>query len=402
MKNLILVPVLLVLFFSCNKKADQLPTNKITLGVMDSLFSKTLNEQRKIWVYVPEGATKSPKAKYPVIYLLDGDAHFYSVAGMLHQLSTINGNTLVPEMIVVGIPNTDRTRDLTPTYVKEVFGDTTFSKTSGGGENFTTFISDELIPYMDSHYPTTAYRTLIGHSLRGLMSINTLVHHPNLFANYLAIDPSLWWDARKLTKQATTILDDTKFKNKFLYIAIANTMKEGMQLKELATDTTEDSEHIRAIFEFSEMGESKTAHGFKFESKYYAEDDHGSVPLIAEYDALHTMFSWYKLKGMGEYFDRKSKQTAADLTKMITNHYAKVSEHFGYPVLPPEGYVNGLGYAMMGNNMSDKAFALFEMNVKNYPESANVYDSMGDCYLTQKDTAQAYNQLHQGFVNGGY
>ena len=43
---------------------------------------------------------------------LDGDAHFPSVVGIIQQLSQVNGNTVFPEMIVVAIPNTDRTRDL--------------------------------------------------------------------------------------------------------------------------------------------------------------------------------------------------------------------------------------------------------------------------------------------------
>ena len=126
----IIVFSLVVLLFGCQKPKDQIAqTNKINFGVIDSIFSKTLNEQRKIWVYVPNNgnASASSKTKYPVLYLLDGDAHFYSVAGLIHQLSTINGNTLCPEMIIVGIPNTDRTRDLTPTHVTKVFGDTTFS-----------------------------------------------------------------------------------------------------------------------------------------------------------------------------------------------------------------------------------------------------------------------------------
>src|SRR6187402_2331507 len=94
--------------------------NKLTLGTIDSIQSKILNEQRKIWIYVPSSASNTTfaKQKYPVLYLLDGEAHFYSVAGMIQQLSEVNGNTFCPEMIVVAITNTNRTRDLTPTHVE--------------------------------------------------------------------------------------------------------------------------------------------------------------------------------------------------------------------------------------------------------------------------------------------
>jgi uncharacterized protein len=43
----------------------------------------------------------------------------------------------------------------------------------------------------------------------------------------------------------------------------------------------------------------------------------------------------------------------------------------------------------MDGKMNDRALAFFDLNVKNYPQSPNVYDSRGDYFLLQKDTAQA-------------
>ena len=53
---------------------------------------------------------------------------------------------------------------------------------SGGAETFTKFIEEELIPYIDSKYPTMPYRTLIGHSYAGLFTINMLLNHKHLFS----------------------------------------------------------------------------------------------------------------------------------------------------------------------------------------------------------------------------
>src|SRR3954469_12086884 len=98
----------LVFILACYSTSAQLE-NKIILGKIDSIDSKILHEKRKVWIYVPNSAQSDiyAPAKYPVVYLLDGDGHFYSVAGMIQQLSSVNGNTICPEMIVVGIPNTD-------------------------------------------------------------------------------------------------------------------------------------------------------------------------------------------------------------------------------------------------------------------------------------------------------
>ena len=156
-------------------------------------------------------------------------------------------------------------------------------------------------------------------------------------------------------------------------------MREGMKLTDLATDTTEDTEHIRSIFAFAELAKSKTGNGLKFESRYYGDDSHGSVPLIAEYDALHAMFSWYSAKAFAPYADPASHATVEEVIKTVTDYYAK----FGYGKLPPEQIVNSLGYRFM-NKMNDKAFAFFDLNVKNYPDSPNAFDSMGDYDKAEK------------------
>ncbi|HET6767636.1 MAG TPA: alpha/beta hydrolase-fold protein, partial [Chitinophagaceae bacterium] len=130
-KNLLLILFSLITLIS-NAQTD----NKIIIGKVDSVYSAVLNEKRKVWVYVPDMSSgmQNTGQRFPVLYLLDGDAHFPSVAGMIQQLSQINGNTICPEMIVVGIPNTDRTRDLTPTPIKSDLPmmDSNSTKTTGG------------------------------------------------------------------------------------------------------------------------------------------------------------------------------------------------------------------------------------------------------------------------------
>jgi predicted alpha/beta superfamily hydrolase len=156
-------------------KAQTVKNNQIVLGVIDSVYSKILNETRKLWIYTPTAADTSVYSKehYPVIYLLDGDKNFASVSGIVQYLSEAWNNTMCPKMIIVAIPtNVNRGRDLTPTNIPE-------NKMSGGGEKFTEFIEKELFPHIDSIYSTAPCRILIGHSLSGLMVINTLINRPH-------------------------------------------------------------------------------------------------------------------------------------------------------------------------------------------------------------------------------
>lgn len=168
---------------------------------------------------MPDGAVNS-KRRLPVVYVLDGDGHFSSVVGMIQQLST-GGNNNCPKMIVVGITNTDRTRDLTPTHIDAdpPFMDSTFSKTSGGGENFIAFMEKELMPHIEANYPTAPYKMLIGHSFGGLAVMQTFTHHTHLFNAYICIDPSMWWDKQTLLKQTEKALAEKKFEGKSLYLA---------------------------------------------------------------------------------------------------------------------------------------------------------------------------------------
>lgn len=400
MKKLIIS--ILVSFFSICAFAQK--DNKVTIGTIDSLQSKILCEQRKIWVYLPNGDGANDlysSQKYPVVYLLDGDAHFFSVVGMIQQLSQVNGNTVLPEMIVVGIPNTDRRRDLTPTHmdVHPIWNDSALVRTSGGGENFIAFIEKELMPFIELKYPKAPYKLLIGHSLGGLTVMQNLVHHTHLFNSYICIDPSMWWDNQKLLNEAKIFLKDTKLEGKSFYLGFANTMDEGMDIKQVAKDTAMDTEHIRSILELQTVFENNNHNGLHYKGRYYNDDDHGSVPLIAEYDALRWIFQWHEFKeGMDRIFSSASEMTSEELQELPEAHFKEVSKHFGYEVLPPEMLINHIGYVLLLKKMPEKASVFFELNIMNYPNSSNVYDSYGDYFLAVGDKTKAIEQFEKALA----
>ena len=373
------------LLFAQGKEDNQ----NIVIGKTDSIQSKILGEQRKIWVHVPDG---SANQKYPVVYLLDGDGHFSSVVGMIQQLSSINGNTMCPKMIVVGIPNTDRTRDLTPTHIDAdpaMMMDSAFAKTSGGGENFIAFMEKELMPYIEAKYPTAPYKMLIGHSFGGLTVMQTFTHHTDLFNSYICIDPSMWWDKEKLLKQTQQALAEKKFEGKSLYLGIANTMEEGMDINKVQKDTSEETRHIRSILKLQAALEKNNQNGLKYRSKYYPDDTHGSAPLITEYDALRFFFDYLPLKfTMKDFTD-----STGALANKYQNHYTNLSKKMGYTMKPDEMEINYMGYDFLGRKIYKTAESLFKLNVDNYPESYNVYDSYADYLIAIGDKATAIIQL---------
>ncbi len=404
MKKKLLFTFIILSLISCNQKektADNIiRTNKIVIGQIDSIYSNILDESRKIWIHIPESAkdNSSYKIKYPVLYLLDGPEHFYSVTGIIKQLSTTNGNTVVPEMIIVAIPNTDRSRDLTPTHVDfDFFSGDSIQYSSGGGNKFLDFMEDELIPHIEKTYPASSYRTFVGHSFGGLSVINALVNRQHLFNNYVAIDPSLWWDGQSFLKDANSILSANKFHGKALYVGVANTMDEGMTIKEVRNDTLNKySSHIRSILKFVNSIDTQNDNGLLFEWKYYNDDDHSSVPLITEYDAFRFLFPWYKFKQGNNWYSLNTQETI----NLINSHYTNISEKFGYKVIPPERVINLIVNDFMYSKMPKKAYALLNLNIKNYPKSTSAFESLGDYYLSQSDTLNAIKEFKNGLKIG--
>ena len=375
---------LLLLFSACGRpKTDN---NTITIGTIDSLHSHILGEERKIWIYLPEGAKDTSK-RFPVIYLLDGDGNFATVAGIARYLT---GSLTGPEVIIVGIPNTDRMRDLTPTHsLLDLWGHQDPSlKTTGGGEKFTAFIQKELMPHIDSLYPAAPFKMLIGHSLGGLTVMNIAIHHAGMFNAYIAIDPSMWFDRQKLLNQARAVFRQKNYSGKSLYLGVANTMPEGMDTLQVRSDTNPGSSHIRSILQLKDILQSDgKSDGLNFSYAYYRNDDHGSVPLITEYDGSRFIFSYFNSPQLGRILDTST--TAAWAIATLRDHYKTISGQMGYTVLPPLDYVNEMGYNFLQNKMPEKAHAFFQLNIDNYPTNGNAYDSMGDYYAGMGDKQKA-------------
>lgn len=361
-------------------QAQTVTNNAIVIGRVDSVASAVLKETRKVWVSVPASASDPMQAKqrYPVLYLLDGDRHFEYTVGMLRRLSRM-ANKAYPETIVVGIPNTFRTRDLTPSRPTSGEGMSPEElKTAGGGENFTAFLEKELLPYIEAHYPASAHRTLIGHSFGGLLVLNTLVHHTALFENYVAIDPSLEWDGEKLLKQSHEAFAQPRFKGRKLFVASANSSGRDTVL------AVNDSK-----WKLREELARNPSNGLRSAFRHYPTDTHNSVTILATYDALNYLFQPYALSP-ATVNALSMRPPTEDAAALLAAHYRQVSAWEGYPVLPPESLIDALARSRLAQpGQAPRALALFQLNLQNYPTSANAHVGLGDYYQAQKQPALA-------------
>lgn len=213
---------LFVLFVACSAPPSRSPAlapARPTLGDTLVVDAKQLGERRVINVYVPPDYHANTGATYPVLYMPDGGMgeDFPHVVGAV-DVSIKNG--VIRPIIVVGIENTERRRDLAgPTSVAE---EQEAAPHAGGSDRFRAFLRDELKPLIATRYRASAESAIIGESLAGLFVIETFVVEPTLFDAYIAADPSVWWNEQTLVREAGPRLAWWTAGPKRLYIASAD------------------------------------------------------------------------------------------------------------------------------------------------------------------------------------
>jgi uncharacterized protein len=191
------------------------------LGETLELDSEILGERRVINVYVPPDYATSG-VEYPVLYMPDGGMNedFPHVVG---SVDVSIKNAVIRPVIVVGVQNTERRRDLVgPTTIPE---EQEAAPHAGGNDRFRAFLRDELKPLIAERYRITPESGIVGESLAGLFVVETLVVEPTLFDRYIAADPSLWWNEHVLVSGAADRFGAWAAGPKWLYFATGNDSK---------------------------------------------------------------------------------------------------------------------------------------------------------------------------------
>lgn len=219
---------ILVTFTSCSnvtQPSDPIPEHKTF-----TIQSKQVGENRVINVWTPEDY-KTGSDTLPVMYMADGGIKedFPHIANTLAKL--IKEQKIKP-IILVGIENTQRRRDLTG--FTEVEKDKEIAPVVGGSEKFRAFISEELFPEINKRYRTTNEKSIIGESASGLFVMETFFLTPEMFDNYIAFDPSLWWNNHYLVRTTKEHLSKFPTAEKRLWFAGSNATDVSPYTKELA------------------------------------------------------------------------------------------------------------------------------------------------------------------------
>lgn len=361
------------LFFSFKAIAQTVEPIKSGQGEVVTIHSGILKEDRKIMIYTPKDADNREK-KYPVVYILDADNHFTQMVEYSKYLSR-QDVYVIPPLIIVGITNTDRNRDLTPSHSNiDYYGkpDTTANspyRNSGGNEHLFQFIQKELIPYIDSNYKTQPYRIFAGHSFGALTAINCLLNYPDMFDAYIAVSPSFWWDQKFLLKLADKKMKTGSTLSKTLFFSDGN---EG---------SSPGSTFHTDVLKFDSLLKKRNIKGLDFEYMSYPVESHMTVTIKSYYDGLRFIYHQWPLPPVS---DEEINP------EIIMRHYKELSQKFGYPILPDEAYVNGWAQWIVKNPATlNNGIKLLEMNTINYPSSSKAFAALGAAYALKGEKQNA-------------
>jgi predicted alpha/beta superfamily hydrolase len=268
----------------------------LEIGRTYRIESRKLNETRVIDVALPASYQSDSTRRYPLLLVLDGE-YEHQIAASIARFYAETGQ--VPEMIVVGVRNTNRQRDMTTPAVAG-FQLPPEVREAGGADRFLSFLGDELVPYLDQRYRTTPLRVITGHSLGGLLSIYALGHRPELFTGYILMEPSAWWNRGAEVDQAKAVLKQPAGRH-------ARVMLVNMTSWEL--DTTRWGGDKPMIRELATSGET-----------------HSSMAIAGMTQGLRTLFADFK----------PTQWQPGTRPIAMLNRYDSLAARVGYAVPIPE------------------------------------------------------------------
>ncbi len=335
---------------------------QISIGDYMGIQSDILNEKRVLLVHLPD-SYNDEDALYPVLYLLDGDAYFNYITSYIEYQEDLG---ILPPMIVVGLRNTDRTRDFTPTEIDN-------EPTAGGADRFINFLEIELIPAIEENFKAAPYRILFGHSLGGLFSLYVLQTKPELFKSYLVISPGFNYDDNYIIGYRPP--KGTRLENKTdLFLAFGDS----------------ESSLLSPLRKYEQFIQRVYTYNLNLEVKIIKNADHGTVIPPALSAGISTIYPTWKFP-------------ARDIVggvQAIERHFNTLSEKYGYKIIPPEEAVNDIGYALLEKGYFSRAISVFKYNMELYPESPNVYDSLGEVYMKMNQFELAQNNFEIAIKKG--
>lgn len=165
--------------------------NSQIISNSDSLFSNHLNRNVKLTLLRP---VDRKAFSWSVLLMFDGQ-DFHGVQVEKALINFQKSNPSVP-LLIVGIEaNKDRI------YEYGTAGQADYAHRGNKAKSTTSFVMDELVPFLKDQFPVSANRKdwgIAGFSLGGLMALDIAWHYSEIFSKTGVFSGSFWWRSKAL------------------------------------------------------------------------------------------------------------------------------------------------------------------------------------------------------------
>ncbi len=339
--------------------AQQNDNDDVVIGKYRIIDSKILGEQRRILVNLPTGY-ESTGIKYPVVFHLYGDyvmTYFSNAASFLNELHSFRK---MPGVILVGVDNTDRYRDLRPLKP---------DGNPGGADQFARYFREELIPFLDQNYRTSNFRILVGPQAGACFGYYTLMEHPDLFHAYIlenSFDNPKQIDDYLIAK-ARTFFTANRSLPKYLY------MKTGKKSLNYAFSMEQQA-----------VIEKNTPKDFRYR---FITSDHEDFMLETGFiDGFKELFTGYSLP---------DSITLCGLDSIL-KYYDELSKRIGYKIDVTDHTLHFAASRLNGLGRKADARKIYEHILTIYPKSLDGLFQMGMIHSSEGNFEKAiecYNEF---------
>ncbi|MDW3648477.1 MAG: alpha/beta hydrolase-fold protein [Bacteroidia bacterium] len=316
------------------------------------LYSSHLDEYRGIKISLPSDYDQHNKS-YPVLYVLDGEWVFDYAIGCVDFLSNdILGQ--IPKMIVVGIPNTDRKRDL---FVN--------LESDGSYHRFLNFMEDELIPFVNKKFRTNGFDLIYGWSSGSGICTQLLASRPQLFDGYIESGSGI---GRRTEAFLYQELVKQNYDNTYLYVS------------------TEGKSPIRVegVRRYSMVLDSLKPEGLHYKFEVLDKLAHLDVLSQGLYAGLKYIFSSFQVP----------EETVLEGTAAIQSYFTQLNKAYAFELEIPVGIFTESASILEQNDQLEEAIKLLQLGIATYPESPNLAGSLGELY-EQKQMLPAARTYYQ-------
>lgn len=312
--------------------------------VLDTIKSKSLNEDRVISVTLPYSYGKEKDRKYPLLLLLDGEFLGPAFKGNLDYATYWED---LPDMIVVSIYQNQHNERETDCTVDEN------GLPAEKGNNFFDFIGTELMPSIMKSYKIAPLKIIAGLDVTAGFANFFLYKDQPLFDGYIILSPDLPANMENQIPERLAKIE----KPLWYYHSVADG-----DFKKMAARIRKLDEEAKKI--------TKPTLTYKFDD--FKGASHYSQALQAIPSALYHFFAVYQPISMNEFNDKIVKLPEG-YAQYLVDKYDQIEKSLGMKMKIRLSDFKAIEAAILKNKAYNEFDLLAQLADKNYPKSM-LYD----------------------------